>query len=616
VSAPSPRASTSRLLALALALGALSSQLGCTITTVPVLPDAGPLPDAQVDATLEPMDGGLPPPVVDTCTDEGMGSTIGEPCAGDTACNDGCFCNGAERCVDGACAAGEDPCPDEVDCTADVCLEESNRCFHDPQPEMCADGDACNGSEICDLLFGCTASAPLYCNDESSCTVDSCDPAAGCQFAPRDLDGDGFTDGRCGGDDCDDDPRFGADIYPGAPESCSNRRDDDCDGMRDFYDDECLPTNDSCASATVLPGPGTYSGSTRALGADFSLSCRSMGGADSVFRITLTEAHDLTITVAGGGSGAGVALRPWASCAIGPDLRCTAGNPPSLVVRSVPAGEYAILVQTPTGVPFELNIREGAPTVDPPGDTCPSAVDITAGPGTANIPDLLQDGLPSCSPMSTGYRDAYFYFELAATQDVTVSTSVGTSFHYIALQETCGDRSTELRCWSGGSTPMQLWRSLPAGRYYIAASTSLTTGTVTASVDIRPPTPIPPNDRCSGAVLLTSGTSRGDTTIGFADDARGGTCASTGRIDAFYTFTLPTSQLVLISVSDADAGSTDFALTVRGDCGSPSDSSSAACVTGSRVATINQTLPAGTYYLLVETYSTDSSDYTIRAAFF
>lgn len=222
----------------ALALVVLAG--GCTIETIPMTPDAGSpdagAPDAAaVDAFM------FPRPTEDTCTEASRDSTLGEACGGDAACDDGCFCNGVERCEEGVCVAGDDPCPDEIDCTADVCLEETNRCFHDPQPELCSDGDACNGAEICDLVLGCTAAAPLYCNDESSCTVDSCDPAIGCVFSPRDLDGDGFTDGRCGGLDCDDDPRFGSAIYPGAPEDCENRRDDDCDGSRDYNDEDCVP---------------------------------------------------------------------------------------------------------------------------------------------------------------------------------------------------------------------------------------------------------------------------------------------------------------------------------------------------------------------------------------
>jgi len=51
-------------------------------------------------------------------------------------------------------------------------------------------------------------------------------PDAGCP----DRDGDGHADEACGGDDCDD---MRDDVYPGAPEVCSDGVDQDCDGIVD-----------------------------------------------------------------------------------------------------------------------------------------------------------------------------------------------------------------------------------------------------------------------------------------------------------------------------------------------------------------------------------------------
>src|SRR5690606_8616945 len=130
------------------------------------------------------------------------------------------------------------------------------------------------------------------CDDGDSCTVDSCEPGVGCAHEPRDLDLDGHADVRCGGDDCDDDPRTGGETYPGVGERCDNRRDDDCDGALDFEDADCVPTNDDCASALALPGSGSFSGTTRDLDADLELSCEG-GGPDAVYRVHLDERADL-----------------------------------------------------------------------------------------------------------------------------------------------------------------------------------------------------------------------------------------------------------------------------------------------------------------------------------
>ncbi len=739
--------------------------LGCTTMTVVNPPDGGPRTDASTDAGTTSPDGSLPLPVIETCTPEGMGATIGQSCTGDTDCDDGCYCNGAEACQGGACVAGDDPCPDAVDCTADSCLEEANRCFHDPRHAMCSDGDACNGTELCDLRTGCGPGTPPYCNDDNSCTVDACDSTMGCVFTPRDLDGDGYVDGHCGGLDCDDDPRYGVDIHPGAVEICDNRRDDDCDGMRDYNDPDCVPTNDTCDSAVMLMGAGTYSGSTASLAGDYTLECRG-SGPDAVFHFTLTEEQDVTVTIAGGGSGTGVALRPWDQCAVGPDDKCSVSSPPAFLRRSLPAGDYAIIVQSPSpGAAFDLTLRLGPPTPIPPvdicdmgtedlcdpthaacdtssggidtmvtgmfvevgddytptcsaagrsdavyqftldapkditltatsgtsattylslttdcasagselrcetgtwggsaevrqrelepgtyyviietddsgvpmwnlhavitdpvprnpGDACSTPIDISertvgaGGSGSVDISTLDFDSGTRCGGSSTGYLDANFVFTLDAMRDVTVTTANSTTWstYYASLEGTCGDGTSSLRCWSGSGTVAQSWRSLPAGTYYVTASTSDRSGTLMASLETRDPTPIPPNDRCSGAIVLDSLTRRTDTTIGFEDDAPGGSCASGSMPDAFYTFTLTATSDITINVADADSSGTTFYLTLTDACGGGSELS---CISGGGTggATLNATLDPGTYSLQVESSSSDTSDYTILSVF-
>ena len=268
------------------ALGLLFAVGGCTTTGVEDLPDVVILLDGGDDDAG--MDAGFPDPVVDTCVDPG--GTLGTTCSEDAECDDGCYCNGVEACTGGECVVGTDPYENEVGpdtgapldiaCTDEACLEETNACFHMPNHAVCSDGLACNGYEQCDRRMGCVAAPPLYCNDERSSptSVDSCDDSMGCVFTPRDLDGDGFVAGTpCGGEDCDDDPRYGTEIDPGAVEVCDNRRDDDCDGRRDYNDSgDCIPTDNTCDAATILPArSGTYSGSTATLTSNYPLACSS-----------------------------------------------------------------------------------------------------------------------------------------------------------------------------------------------------------------------------------------------------------------------------------------------------------------------------------------------------
>jgi len=719
-----------RLVALACVL------IGTACTTGrddPDLPDAMFVLDAARDGGA--VDGAFPRPMPDTCTEEGRDATLGMPCASADECDDGCFCNGSELCVDAACTAGGDPCPDDVECTEDVCLEETDQCFHEPLHAMCADEDACNGYEVCDLVVGCRPASPLYCNDENACTVDSCDSEMGCVHTPRDLDGDGFVDGRCGGDDCDDDPRSGANIYPGAVEVCDNRRDDDCDGLRDYNDTlDCTPSNGTCDAAVVIPGPGTYSGSTAGLSASYTLACRP-SGPDAVFRFTLTEVQDVRITVSGGGTGVAVALRPWAQCATGPDEKCSAASPPSILRRSLPAGEYAIIVKTSAGAPFDVNLMFGPPTPIPPvdlcspttmdvsaggsfagmfeeveddyslschsgswrdaayrftitepkdviltgstsgaawtpttylvltsdcavataeracrsstsaeirqrslppgtyyvllessatdattwnltvsitdpapravGDACTTAVDITSGSGTASLATAELDSGTSCGGTSISSRDVYFYFDLATTRDVTLTTD-GAGFHYASIQPMCGSTGSELRCRSGSGPLVQTYRSMPAGRYYVAVATTLSSGTVTAMLTTGPPTPVPPNDVCGGAIEVGMGYSNRDTLVAFDDDVIA--CSGTGRPDAFYRITLATRRQLIASATRVSASTQQVYLTLRTTC----TTGDVQCANGSRTASIDRILDPGTYYLVVEMLAGQEEDYTLN----
>jgi hypothetical protein len=49
---------------------------------------------------------------------------------------------------------------------------------------QCDDGDACDGAESCAADGTCSAGEAPDCDDGNACTVDSCDPVAGCLHAP------------------------------------------------------------------------------------------------------------------------------------------------------------------------------------------------------------------------------------------------------------------------------------------------------------------------------------------------------------------------------------------------------------------------------------------------
>ena len=83
-----------------------------------------------------------------------------------------------------------------------------------------------------------------------------------------DLDGDGYTDEACGGDDCDD---SAPEVFPGAEEICDNGIDDDCNGQVDSAEPQCVvlyvpedfqtiqfAISVATHENTVMVYPGTY----------------------------------------------------------------------------------------------------------------------------------------------------------------------------------------------------------------------------------------------------------------------------------------------------------------------------------------------------------------------
>ncbi len=590
---------------------------GCTIEA-PATPDV----PIRIDASVaeDGGDGGSDP----SCA---AGSTVGETCEVNADCDDGCYCNGIELCTEGTCRAGAVPCTDTVDCTDDACDEAMDACLHTLNHELCSDGMACNGAEQCDLRTGCVDGAPLYCNDESACTVDSCDDAVGCVHIVRDLDGDGFTSSSCGGEDCDDDPRYGTMIYPGAVEDCTNRRDDNCDGRRDYDDDGCLPTNDTCLTATALtlgPTGGLFSASTEGLINDYAISCAtSVSSGDAVFTFTLAETMDVTLTVSGTSRSA-IALRPMAQCASGPDMRCGSGSSTSLLNRSVPAGEYAIIVRTSVGESFDLRVELEPPTTVPPVDRCDGGtLDVSAGGTFRGRFDEVTD-LYALRCHSGAYRDAAYRIVIpddGMLRDVTLSGSTsGASFSsstYLQLTTDCADTNDTLRCSLGNPSSMTQ-RSLGPGTYYVLLESSATDATAwTLNVDIAPARFVEEGDICLTALDVTPtldvggrGSASRTVSLGALGNDGGVSCGSTSTLarEAYFVIDLPIVADVTFTTT---VGSSFIYTALQEACGFTG--TERRCRSGSSPTTqFFRSLAPGPHYFVVQTTSS-VGDMTVLA---
>ena len=147
-------------------------------------------------------------PPDETCVayacDAATGGCPGSPRAG--GCDDGDACTTGDRCVEGACAG--DPLVCEVDsfCLVASC-DPALGCVETPVGGACEDGDACTLGDTC-VEGSCVPGDPPDCDDDNSCTTDSCHPLLGCDHVAVDsaccVDGlPACDDGNpCTQDDC------------------------------------------------------------------------------------------------------------------------------------------------------------------------------------------------------------------------------------------------------------------------------------------------------------------------------------------------------------------------------------------------------------------------------
>ncbi len=113
----------------------------------------------------------------------------------DVACDDGDACTSGDVCQadeNGTCMGeqlGPEYCDDQDPCTIDICDPQAG-CLHEiDEGGSCDDGDPCTGPDTCQADGSCEGLEPTSCDDHNPCTQDSCDPDRGCVH-----DGTGITD--------------------------------------------------------------------------------------------------------------------------------------------------------------------------------------------------------------------------------------------------------------------------------------------------------------------------------------------------------------------------------------------------------------------------------------
>ena len=145
-------------------------------------------------------------------------------------CSDNQYCNGSEVCnLDFGCINGTPPdCNDSINCTSDYCDEDLDICVNTAMPYYCDDNLFCNGFETCNTSTGCIAGTDP-CDDSNDCTTDTCNEdndscSSVCDDITSPLD-DCCEDETCGIDPqcsyCDNDIDCNDTIWCNGTETCN-----------------------------------------------------------------------------------------------------------------------------------------------------------------------------------------------------------------------------------------------------------------------------------------------------------------------------------------------------------------------------------------------------------
>ena len=110
--------------------------------------------------------------------DDNCNDTVDEGAASEECSN---ACTATAQCVRGTCVTTPIDCEDGNPCTINTC-DPTLGCqsMELPNGTSCSDGNVCTGEEICNDGV-CSNPPDLDCDDDDSCTSDSCTPPIGCR---------------------------------------------------------------------------------------------------------------------------------------------------------------------------------------------------------------------------------------------------------------------------------------------------------------------------------------------------------------------------------------------------------------------------------------------------
>ncbi len=395
---------------------------------------------------------------------------------------------------------------------------------------------------------------------------------------------------------------------------------------------------DTCSS----PAPLTFfSGSASATGTvvgamnDRSPSCAS-SSADVVYSFTVNSGQVLTATVTP--TSPSPSWRPVVSlvsgtCSAGPEQACgnatSTGGTATLTSAALTAGTYFLWVDSTSGFgsgTFLLSATLSAGSTA--GDTCSAPIPLTFVGGSASVSGTtvgaFNDHSTSlCSTTAFSGADVVYSFVSNGSQTFSASVVPSGSFRPgLSLRgpSTSCLSASEFDCRAAtfagniASIPSTL---LSAGTWYLwvdGVSGSSGTFSLAASLSGGSGT----GETCASPTDLTfisgSATVSG-TTTGATHDHQG-SCGGSGP-DRVYRIVSPGTRSLSVTVTPSASYRPVLFLVTPSTCiTQPTANSDLACFSSpgqGSTATLNTTVSAGTYLLVVDTHTTFPGSFTLNA---
>ncbi len=461
----------------------------------------------------------------------------------------------ADPTLGGPCNQDEQ-CDDEVTCTFDSCDQTLWLCRFVPDDSVCQNGLFCDGLELCDGQLGCVAGAPVSCSDGNPCTINTCNETTKlCESVARDVDEDGDPDIHCSGGDCNDfDPLVSSLVL----EVCANLKDDDCDYVVDEAD--CVaPAHDTCLDPLELSSPGGYVMNTIGAQLDYAASCgvAEPATAREVVALAVIPAGDpVDLQVKATCEGSDVALALLGQCgSAASEISCSPGyyHPADLGLAKVRGRNLGSLLQQ-TLVPIyvitdqatEVSLQMQWLTPTPAPSNETCGTAIGLQPSVPVTASLIDPQVDLATSCKTATGELVYRFVLDQTKDIDLYGMSADGDGLVSLSLRSQNCALPAdEITCSTSDAAHIYRHSLAAGTYYVSVAATAPTEAVVTLELSAPTTPPLDEDCQTAPAIAVNQSIDVLLAGHQDDIATG-CLP-GAVDAAYTLDLVEASDVLLA---------------------------------------------------------------------